>query len=258
MSYERELEVALSIARQAGELTLRYFAQETETDEKEDQSPVTVADRESEALICRLIGEHFPGDGILGEEGASAPSRTGRRWIIDPIDGTRDFVRRTQFWSIQIALEVGGRIVLGIIHLPCLEETFYATDGSGCYCNGRRTRASDVSRIDKSILMISGFQDVWQTWPPDAVRALTENCWTVRGYSGCYDVTMIARGKADIWLSGNGQEWDYAPAAIIARECGARFITRAGDDRIDVMHCVICTPGLEAELRRILGIARPC
>ena len=127
-------------------------------------------------------------------------------------------------------------------------------DGAGCFYDGRPTRSSGIDRIDKSILMISGFQDVWQTWPPDAVRYLTEKCWTVRGYSGCYDVTMIARGKADIWLSGNGMPWDYAPAAVIARECGARFITRDGDDRIDVKHCLICTPALEPELRRILSI----
>jgi fructose-1,6-bisphosphatase/inositol monophosphatase family enzyme len=254
MAYERDLEAALAIARSAGELTLRYFAQETETEEKDDMSPVTVADRESEELMRRLISDRFSGDGILGEEGTSVLSRTGRRWIIDPIDGTRDFVRRTQFWSIQIALEVDRRVVVGIIHFPCLDETCYATDGAGCFWNGRRIRASGISRVDKAILLISGFQDVWQTWPPEAVRYLTENCWTVRGYSGCYDVAMIARGKADIWLSGNGMEWDYAPAAIIARECGARFVTRAGDDRIDVRHCLICVPPLEAELRKILGI----
>ena len=80
------------------------------------------------------------------------------------------------------------------------------SEGGGCYWNGERITASGVSRIDKAILMISGFQEVWQSWPPDAVRYLTENCWTVRGYSGCYDVMMLARGKADIWLSGNGIE----------------------------------------------------
>jgi len=217
-------------------------------------SPVTVADRESEVLMRRLISDRFPGDGILGEEGTSVLSRTGRRWIIDPIDGTRDFVRRTQFWSIQIALEVDGRVVVEIIQFPCLVETCYATDGAGYFWNGRRIRASEISRVDKAILLISGFRDVWQTWPPEAVRYVTENCWTVRGHSGCYDVAMIARGKADIWLSGNGMQWDYAPAAIIARECGARFITRAGDDRIDVRPCLICVPPLEAELRKILGI----
>jgi histidinol phosphatase-like enzyme (inositol monophosphatase family) len=254
MAFKPDLDAALSFARSAGELTLKYYSRDIAADEKEDLSPVTIADRESEALLRRLISEKFPGDGILGEEGTSIPSRTGRRWIIDPIDGTRDFIRRLPFWSIQVALEVDGQVVVGVIHFPCLNETCYATEGGGCYWNGERITASGVSRIDKAILMISGFQEVWQSWPPDAVRYLTENCWTVRGYSGCYDVVVLARGKADIWLSGNGMEWDYAPAAIISRECGARFLTREGDGRIDVRHCLICVPPLEAELRKILRV----
>jgi fructose-1,6-bisphosphatase/inositol monophosphatase family enzyme len=83
---------------------------------------------------------------------------------------------------------------------------------------------------------------------------LTENCWTVRCYGGCYDVIMLARGKADIWLSGSGMEWDYAPVQVIARECGARFLTKAGDDRIDAKNCVVFAPGIESEIRKILEI----
>ena len=104
-------------------------------------------------------------------------------------------------------------------------------------------------RVSRSIIYSANFKAM-----NGLLAYLTENCWTVRGYSGCYDVTMIARGKADLWLSGSGMPWDYAPAVVIARECGARFITRLGDDRIDAMHCLICTPGLETELRRILEI----
>jgi fructose-1,6-bisphosphatase/inositol monophosphatase family enzyme len=86
------------------------------------------------------------------------------------------------------------------------------------------------------------------------VRLLTERCWTVRCYGGCYDVITLATGKTDIWLSGSGMEWDYAPVQIIASECGARFLTKEGDNRIDAKHCVVCAPGIETELREILGI----
>jgi fructose-1,6-bisphosphatase/inositol monophosphatase family enzyme len=102
--------------------------------------------------------------------------------------------------------------------------------------------------------MVSGFKGAWESWPPEAIRHLTETCWTVRAYGGCYDVTMIARVKADIWLSGSGMEWDYAPGRIIARECGAVFCARDGSDRIDARSCVICAPGLQPELHRILQI----
>ncbi len=254
MDYRRETEEALKIAREAGEVALRYYAGHTETEEKSDMSPVTVADRESEKLISRLLAERFPDDGILGEEGASKPSRSGRRWLVDPIDGTRDFVRRAPFWSVQIALEDHGVVAVGIIHLPCTNETFHATLGSGCFCNDTRTQSSSISRLDKAVLTISGFKDAWQSWDPRQIRELTERCWTVRAYGGCFDVTMVARGKAEIWLSGNGMEWDYGPAVIIAKECGARFLTRDGSSRIDARHALICVAGVEQEVRGILGI----
>ncbi len=254
MTYERELQKALEIARKAGELALQYFDQATPAEEKHDASPVTIADRECEKLISRLLQGDFAEDGILGEEGALISSRSGRRWLIDPIDGTRDFVRRNPFWSVQLALQIGSQVVLGIIYCPSLDELLYATDGSGCYWNGTRVWASDITRLDKSILMVSGFRAAWDSWPPEAVRFLTQNCWTVRCYGGCYDVVMLARGKADIWLSGSGMEWDYAPAQVIARECGGRMLTKQGDDRIDAKHCVLCAPGIESEIRAVLGI----
>lgn len=255
MNYERELEIALESAQKAGDLALQHFARETPADEKPDASPVTAADRECERLISLLLQERLPGDGICGEEGARIASRTGRRWIIDPIDGTKDFVRRGSFWSVQLALEVGSRVVLGVIHCPCMKETLYAVAGSGCFWNGEKVSGPPTTRLDKSILMVSGFANAWKTWPPEAVRFLTERCWTVRCYGGCYDVIAFARGKADLWLSGSGMEWDYAPARIIAGECGARFLTKNGDDRIDAGHCVLCPPGIEREIRKILKIS---
>jgi len=255
MTYERELETALEIVRNAGALALQFFNQPTAAEEKQDSSPVTIADRECEKLISQLLSESFPKDGVLGEEGASIPSQSGRRWLIDPIDGTRDFVRRNSFWSIQLALQIHKQVVLGIIYCPCMNETLYAADGQGCYWNGMQVSASSISRLDKSILMVSGFKAAWDSWPPEAVRRLTQDCWTVRCYGGCYDVIMLARGKADIWLSGSGMEWDYAPVQVIARECGARFLTQEGDDRINAKHCVVFAPGIEREIRDILGIS---
>jgi histidinol-phosphatase len=254
MTYERELEKALEIAREAGKLAMALFYQAPPAEEKADASPVTLADRECERLITRRLQEYFGGDGILGEEGAHIPSRSGRRWLIDPIDGTRDFVRRNPFWSIQLALQVGSRVVLGIIYCPCMDAMLYAVAESGCFFNGTRVSASNITRLDKSILMVSGFKSAWDSWPADAVRFLTEKCWTVRCYGGCYDVITFAQAKADIWLSGSGMEWDYAPVQVIARECGAPFLTKDGTDRIDARHCVLCAPGIENEIRRILGI----
>ena len=254
MPYHHEIEVALNIADGAGKLALGYFDQETLTEEKADLSPVTIADRECEKFISGRLEANFPEDGIVGEEGAYKVSISGRRWLIDPIDGTRDFVRRNPYWSVQLALQDNGRVVLGLIHLPRLGETVQAVKGSGCYWNDARVQGSSIGRLDKAILTVGGFASVWGKWPPEGVRYLTEKCWGVRAYGGCYDVVMIARGKVDVWLSGSGMEWDYAPARIIAEECGVSFLTRSGEDRIDADNCLLCPPRLEPELRRILGI----
>jgi fructose-1,6-bisphosphatase/inositol monophosphatase family enzyme len=254
MSYLRELDHAISLARRAGDLALRYFSRETATEEKADRSPVTEADRACEALITSDLSVAFPADGIVGEEGAFRTSSSGRRWLVDPIDGTRDFVRRNSFWSVQIALQEAGEVVAGLIHFPCLGETYHAAAGEGAYCNGVRCLAAPVSDIGKAILMVSGFASAWEKWPAEAIRHLTRHCWTVRCYGGCYDIAMLSRGKADIWLSGSGMEWDYAPARIIAGECGAAFFTRDGSRHIDAGNCVICSPALEPELRRLLQV----
>ncbi len=254
MNYERELELGIELVRKAGELAMQLFEHSAPAEEKPDASPVTIADRECEALIRASLQSAFPEDGILGEEGTSIPSRSGRRWLIDPIDGTRDFVRKNIFWSVQLALQVGHRVEAGIIYCPCTNEMLHAASEQGCYWNCTRVFASDTARLDKSVLMISGFKGAWDSWPPEAVRLLTKKCWTVRCYGGCYDIIMLARGKADLWLSGSGMEWDYAPVQVIARECGARFLIRDGSDRIDEKHCVVCVPGIEGEVRDLLGI----
>ncbi len=252
MGYEREVQTMLAAVREAGRVALRHFTAGTKAEEKEDQSPVTAADRECEHVISEILTTEFPSDGILGEEGTAIPSRSGRRWLVDPIDGTRDFVRHNSFWSNQIALEETGEVVLGAIYIPCLHKTLHAVSGAGCYLDGKQVAGERSRTVDKAILMVSGLKSAWSVWPPDSIRRLTEMCWTVRGYGAGYDILMFAQGGADIWLSGNGMEWDYAPAKIIAQEVGARYITRDGSGRIDARHCLICMPSLECELRNIL------
>ena len=252
IEYEREIDAALKIAKDAGTLALRFFNESVPEELKDDLSPVTLADREVEKLTVRRLQDIFPDDGICGEEGARVPAKSGRRWLIDPVDGTKDFLRGNPYWAVQIALEISGRVVAGVIHCPCLDETLHAADGIGCFYNGSQTAASSITSLEKAILAVSGFNFAWKSWGDPAIRGLIEKCWTVRCYGGAYNIIMLARGKIDIWLSGRGMEWDYAPAQVIARHCGARFMTRDGGERIDEKHCVICAPGILDEVLKKL------
>src|SRR5271166_6113258 len=146
MAYERELTIGAEIARAAGELALKISEGNLGVESKADESPVTIADKACEKLIVEELSAAFPGDGLLGEEGASQESTNGRRWIIDPIDGTRDFIRGTRAWSVLIGLEEHGKVVAGHAYFPALGQMFSAAKGEGAFQDGRRIRASDIEK----------------------------------------------------------------------------------------------------------------
>src|SRR5690242_4570015 len=147
MAYEKELEFARLTAEAAGENARRIRAGGITAETKADASPVTIADKENERLIREAIERGFPEDGILGEEGSSKAGTSGRRWIIDPIDGTRDFVRGNRFWCVLLALEEADESLVGVAHFPMLGETYWASRGGGAYRNGERLHASKVAAI---------------------------------------------------------------------------------------------------------------
>ena len=144
MAWEREIEVCRDVARRAGERALRHAAKGVEGEDKSDDSPVTVADRECERLIVSGLRAAFPDDGLLGEEGASDAGRSGRLWIVDPIDGTRDFLRGLPTWSNLIGLEVDGEVVLGTCNMAAQGELYWAVRGEGAFVNGRQVRVSTI------------------------------------------------------------------------------------------------------------------
>jgi myo-inositol-1(or 4)-monophosphatase len=139
------LEFAVVLARGAGDITLNYFRKQPETSTKSDGSYVTIADREAEAYLRKHIGERFPDDGIVGEEEGETEGRSGRRWILDPIDGTFAFVHGVPFYGVLIALEIDGEISVGVINIPVLGEIVSAAIGCGCFLNGEATRVSTTA-----------------------------------------------------------------------------------------------------------------
>src|SRR5262249_22426663 len=138
-------ELAVDVARRAGQVALHYYDGDVTVEWKQDQSPVTVADREAEQLLRKLIGAAFHGDGFLGEEFGDTPSTTGYRWIMDPIDGTRSFVRGIPLWGTLLGLEYKGEQIAGVVEVPTLGHTYRALRGDGAYRNDRRIHVSDVA-----------------------------------------------------------------------------------------------------------------
>lgn len=253
-TYVRELEAAKEAAKKAAELALQYqpnIVAET----KPDKSPVTQADRECERMIARMLGNAFPDDGILGEEGASAESRSGRRWIIDPIDGTRDYVRGNPLWANLIALEEGGEVVVGVVNLPILGKLYSASRGGGAHRNGSDIHASGKRSIDESVLCVNGYDKVANSPFYGQLLDWMTGFWAVRGLGGAADAMMVASGQAEIWLEPSASPWDFAPLKVILEEAGARYLNVDGGSTIYAGNGVGCAPGLELEVRRFLGLS---
>ena len=254
MPFEKELEVAQRIAEQAGRLALENHARGFESETKPDDSPVTSADRANERLITKLLEEAFPDDGILGEEGATREGRSGRRWIIDPIDGTRSFMRGIPTWGVMLGLEAEGNLVAGACNLAALGELYSAAAGLGAYCNDKRIRCSPAKAPDQAMLCLTGFDKVVQrSWGEHLLPWITQ-FWSVRSMGGCMDAMCVASGRAEVWITLEAKAWDLAPLKIIGDEAGASFFNFDGKSSLYGGNCVMTIPSLEDEVCRFLGI----
>jgi histidinol-phosphatase len=218
------LDFAIDSAFQAGRLVLTHFQTALEVDHKSDASPVTVADRGGEALLRRLIGERFPRHGIVGEEMGESGSDSTHRWILDPIDGTRSFVRGVPLFGVLLALEIGREPVVGVCYLPALDEMIAAGRGEGCRWNGRAARVSSVGSLSEALVSLTepGSLD-------EAHRAfwdrLKKKAAAIRGYSDCYGHCLVATGRVEVMLDPVMNLWDCAALAPIVEEAGG---TRRG------------------------------
>jgi histidinol phosphatase-like enzyme (inositol monophosphatase family) len=254
MSYEQELAFARRIAGQAGENARRIRAGGITAESKPDASPVTIADKDNERLIREAIEREFPDDGLLGEEGTGKKGSSGRRWIIDPIDGTRDFVRGNRFWCVLLALEADGESAVGVAHFPMLDETYWAVRGGGSFRNGERLRASAVDSFAACCFNPNGLQQPQAARHLPVVMQLMQRSWATRSHGGALDACLVAAGQVDIWFEPKVEVWDLAPLKVIVEEAGGVFFALDGSRRIDRGSAIACAPGLEAEMRRAFGI----
>jgi histidinol-phosphatase len=253
MAFEHEIELAKRLAQEAGALALDYQRAGVDTETKSDESPVTAADRACEKLIVEGIARKFPEDGVLGEEGANRESQNGRRWIIDPIDGTRDFVRGIPLWAVLIGLEQDGDIVAGAAHSPGQGLLLSAGRGTGTWLNGERLKISDKSNPSEAVLSFNGFNKVGISSFETRLLAWVKRFWAVRCLGGAVDAMLLAQGKADVWMEPNAAPWDLAPLKLLVEEAGGCFGSFAGQNTIYGGNAYACVPGLEPYVKELFS-----
>jgi myo-inositol-1(or 4)-monophosphatase len=231
MSYQRELQVALDAAREAGEILLRHYQGESESWEKSEDNPVTLADLESEKAIAARLRAAFPDDGVLSEESLDDPTRVGKRrvWIVDPMDGTKEFTRRIPEFAVSIALAENGEPMLGVVRNPAADATVFAAKGEGTFRDGRRVRVSSVARLEDSVLIASRteisrnqFQN-HQDWFGE-IRPVGSIAWKL---------ACIACGDGDLNVSfAPKNEWDVCAGDLLVREAGGVYTAFDGSTRV--------------------------
>jgi histidinol-phosphatase len=256
MAFERELELAKLVAQEAGALALDYERKGVAAESKADESPVTAADRACEKLIVETISREFPDDGILGEEGANREGRSGRRWIIDPIDGTRDFVRGIPLWAILIGLEENGRVVAGAAHSPGQNTLLSAARGQGAWANGKQVHVSGKSHPRDSVLSFNGFNKLGVRRLSTGLLSWIEQFWAVRSLGGAMDASLLVQGKSDVWIEPDAAPWDLAPFQILIEEAGGIFRSFAGESTIYSGNAYACTPALEPYIKGLLSASK--
>jgi len=253
MSYERELSVAKSLAEEAGEIALQFQRKGVTAEQKADESPVTAADRACEKLIVEGLSKAFPGDGFLGEEGSNSEGESRRKWIIDPIDGTKDFLRGIPLWAILIGLEDHGEIVAGVAYSPGQRLLMSAAKGTGAWANGEQVRVSAESDPAKAVLSFNGFNKAGVARFGAGLLDWVGKFWCVRSLGGAVDAMMLAAGHADVWIEPNAQPWDLAPLKILIEEAGGRFGSFQGRSSIYDGNAWACSPGLETCVKELVS-----
>jgi histidinol-phosphatase len=232
-----DLTTALRAADAADAVTLpRFRAADLTIDTKADTTLVTEADRRAEQVIREVIGREAPNDAILGEEYGSHGGGS-RRWIIDPIDATVNFVRGVPVWGTLIALEVEGAVTCGVVSAPALGMRWWAHRGDGAWCNDRRISVSDVSDLGGAQLSLNSPDGL----PParlEAALALSRQCSRTRGFGDFWAFMLLAEGAVDIVIEPVAAVWDLAPLTVIVEEAGGRFTSLDGHPGIDHGHAL--------------------
>jgi histidinol-phosphatase len=224
-----DLRLALELADIADAITMeRHRASDLRVETKPDRTPVTEADQAVERALRERLAEMRPGDAVIGEEYGASGAAGGRRWIIDPIDGTASYLRGMPTWSTLIALADGEEIVAGVVSMPALARRWWAVRGGGAFADGEPIRVSAVNELADAQLCWSGIGEWDAIGRGEAIIELARACWRSRGIGDAWQYMLVAEGAADIALDPTVSVWDMAAVSVVVEEAGGRFTSLAG------------------------------
>jgi histidinol phosphatase-like enzyme (inositol monophosphatase family) len=246
------LDHAVALTRAAGERTLRWFgATDLAVEQKGDGTPVTAADRDAERFLREELGDAYPDDGVLGEEEPPKPSVSGRRWVLDPIDGTKAFTCGVPLYSNLLALEDEHGIAAGVIHLPALGQTVWAGRGLGCWSDRGPARVSEQAELRNAYVMSSSFA----TWSAAQLDAIETAGAILRTWGDGYGYALVATGRVAAMVDPIVSPYDIGPMPVILAEAGGCFTDLDGADTIEGGSGLASNGHLHDELLALLAHA---
>jgi histidinol phosphatase-like enzyme (inositol monophosphatase family) len=217
------LQAVTEVAELAARVAMGWYRGSVEVEIKGDGSPVTIADRAAEQAARDWISSRFPGDGIEGEEFGVTRPEARRRWILDPIDGTKAFVRGVPLWGTLVACSEGEQVLAGAACYPVVNETVCAAPGEGCWWNGSRTRVSGVADLSQATALITDARFVDSPERFAQWHALAARAGVVRTWGDCYGYLLLATGRAEIMVDDVMNPWDAAALQPVIIEAGGTF-----------------------------------
>jgi histidinol phosphatase-like enzyme (inositol monophosphatase family) len=223
------LDIAIKAAIAGGAVAYSYFKNIPKVTYKVDNTPVTKADIEAEKAVRSIISKKFPDHGFIGEELENTNPNSKYQWVLDPIDGTKSFVRGIKEWGTLLALLEDNKPIIGIYNSPATNELFYCQKKKGTFLNGKRVHVSRVKNLKKSFIVYSSINHFENLGRVNNIVTLAKIAQGKRGASDCNGINMVLKGEADVNISGRGSIWDYAAPAILTEEAGGKFSDMNGD-----------------------------
>jgi histidinol-phosphatase len=253
-SIDTDLSFALELADAADAITLpRYRAADLVVETKPDLTPVSEADRAAEKELRARIEASHPRDGVVGEEYGETKGSGDRRWILDPIDGTKSFVRGIPAWGTLIALERDGEIVVGVVSAPALRRRWWAARREGAFADGEPIRVSRVGALEDALFCFTSLTAFDEHGMGDEFRSLAARCWEARGFGDYWAHVLVAEGSADLAVEPIMNLWDNAAVQVIVEEAGGRFTDLEGRPRSDGGNAVTTNGLLHDEVLAVLA-----
>ncbi|OIR46410.1 histidinol-phosphatase [Corynebacterium sp. NML130628] len=258
--YDDDLALALELADAADAITLdRFEASDLKVKSKPDMTPVSDADVAVEEVLRERLAEARPGDSIVGEEFGGETIFEGRQWVIDPIDGTKNFVRGVPVWATLISLLVDGQPVLGVVSAPALVRRWYAAQGSGAWRTFnkgslKRLEVSHVGELADASLAMSSLEGWKARGLQENFIALSERTWRLRGYGDFFGYCLVAEGAVDIAAEPEVSVWDLAALSVLVTEAGGTFSSLAGEPGPHGGDAIATNGLLHDAARKVIGV----